>query len=258
MRSQPRPPSIADSESGSNGRSHQGTNQQDFANLDFITTPTREGFSSRPISAMPLERTDTAMTDASNMTERRPSNFWDFMNIGENKSIVQMTNRESVKPIAQVTALFVLWGFAYGLLNSLNEQIQRVTNETTNQGIGTHSAYYVGYFLAPVTFGRIVLKRWGFKACYQVGLAIYGTGTLIFWPSAVVASFPGFLVCNFVIGLGLATLEVAANPFIVLCGPSEYGEMRLQLSQAFQACGTVVSHVWRRRPSSPMCLTHRH
>ena len=36
-------------------------------------------------------------------------------------------------------------------------------------------------------------------------------------------------------------LEVAANPFITLCGPPEYAEIRLNLSQGFQAIGSVVS-----------------
>jgi fucose permease len=36
-------------------------------------------------------------------------------------------------------------------------------------------------------------------------------------------------------------LELSANPFIALCGPPEYAEVRLNLSQAVQAIGTVVS-----------------
>jgi hypothetical protein len=36
-------------------------------------------------------------------------------------------------------------------------------------------------------------------------------------------------------------LEIAANPYIALCGPLEYAEVRLNLSQAFQAIGTICS-----------------
>ena len=70
---------------------------------------------------------------------------------------------------------------------------------------------------------------------------IYGTGTLIFWPAAVLTSWPAFLVTNFIIGLGLSVLELAANPFIALCGPADFAEVRLNLSQGFQACGTVFA-----------------
>merc|ERR1712000_172443 len=69
----------------------------------------------------------------------------------------------------------------------------------------------------------------------------YGIGTIIFWPSAVTNSYGGFMVSNFIVGFGLSVLEVAANAFIILCGPQEYGETRLLLAQAVQAVGSVLS-----------------
>ena len=204
--------------------------------VEFMTTP--------DMHEMPatLQRSETAMTNTSVFSRRPSLAFSDFTNVREMKPIVYMSTRESIRPIAEVTVLFFLWGFAYGLLNSLNSQIQQVSRESSGQAIGTHSAYYLGYFCAPFTIGYYVFQHWGFKACYMVGLMIYGTGTLVFWPSAVLTSWPGFLVTNWLIGLGLSTLEMAGNPFIALCGPPEYAEMRLNLSQGFQAIGTLVSH----------------
>ena len=45
----------------------------------------------------------------------------------------------------------------------------------------------------------------------------------------------------FIVGSGLSTLETAANPYISVCGPPRYSEIRLNLSQSFQAIGTVVA-----------------
>lgn len=140
-----------------------------------------------------------------------------------------------------VTVLFFIWGFAYGLLDSLNKQFQKVAHESAWQTVGQHTAYFGGYFIGPLTFGRLVLKFWGFKACYVVGLAIYACGVLIFWPAAVLTSFPAFLISNFIVGCGLSTLEISANPFIALCGPLEYMELRLNLSQGIQAIASVVA-----------------
>lgn len=81
----------------------------------------------------------------------------------------------------------------------------------------------------------------GFKATFMVGLCFYGIGTIMFWPSAVLLSFPGFLISSFVVGFGLSILETAANPFLVLCGPMEYAEMRLLLAQGAQGIGSVLS-----------------
>ncbi|CAK7239389.1 MAG: hypothetical protein STHCBS139747_000819 [Sporothrix thermara] len=81
----------------------------------------------------------------------------------------------------------------------------------------------------------------GFKATFMVGLCIYGIATMMFWPSAVLASFPGFIISSFVVGFGLGILETAANPFIALCGPLEYSEMRLLIAQGVQGVGSVLS-----------------
>ena len=164
-----------------------------------------------------------------------------FFSMKQEKSMVDLTARESVVPVAMVTILFVFWGCAYGFLDGLNSQFQQIAHITPGQSTALHSAYYGGYLVAPLTFGRLILKNWGFKACFITGLCLYGCGTLIFWPSAVLTSFPAFLLSNFVVGMGLSILEVSANPFSALCGPPAYMEFRLNLSQGVQAIATVLS-----------------
>ena len=75
----------------------------------------------------------------------------------------------------------------------------------------------------------------------MTGLCIYGVGALMFWPSAVYRSFGGFCGSLFIVGSGLSTLETSANPFIATCGPPRLSEFRLELSQSFQAVGSVVA-----------------
>ena len=63
----------------------------------------------------------------------------------------------------------------------------------------------------------------------------------MFWPSGVKRSFGGFVGSMFIVGSGLSTLETSANPYIATCGPPRYSELRLNLSQSFQAIGSVVA-----------------
>ena len=63
----------------------------------------------------------------------------------------------------------------------------------------------------------------------------------MFWPSAVYESFGGFCGSLFIVGSGLSTLETSANPFIATCGPPRLSEFRLELSQSFQAIGSVIA-----------------
>ena len=157
------------------------------------------------------------------------------------KNMLKLNNKESLAPIALVTLIFWLWGFSYGLLGNLTGHLQAVLGLDAWQSLGIHAAYFSGYFVSPVTLGRWILKGWGYKATLITGLSVYACGTLIFWPSAVLSSFPAFIVSNVVIGGGLGVLETAANSFIALCGPQENAEIRLNISQAIQAIATVLS-----------------
>lgn len=153
----------------------------------------------------------------------------------------QITVKQSIVPICLVTILFFLWGFAYGLLEQLNVQFQVAAGLDAGQAVGLHAVYFAAYFIAPPTIGAFVLQRAGFKAVFICGLCIYATGTLTFWPSAVLLSYPAFMVSNFIVACGVSVLEVAANPFIALCGPQRHAETRLNLSQGVQAIGTALA-----------------
>ena len=206
--------------------------EKDMDVMDFLTTPDM---------AHPCENAQTAVSTTTWLSRTQTLTFFDFVNVKKSTPMVKMSNKESWFPIFLVTILFLLWGFAYGLLDILNARFQGVINMGHSQVLGLHAAYFAAYFVAPLSFGRWILKKWGFKACFIVGLCLYGCGTLIFWPSAVLTSFPAFLISNFIVGLGLSTLEVAANPFIALCGPPKHSETRLNISQGVQAIGTVLS-----------------
>ena len=173
-------------------------------------------------------------------TSKVMSDF-DFVSMGNTRNMLRLTNTESIWPIAVVTGIFFLWGFAYGLLAALNGQFQAVVKTSTGEGLGLHAAYFGGYLVGPLTLGQFMLKKYGFKASMMAGLCVYGCGTLVFWPSAVLTSYTAFVVSNFIVAFGLSCLEIAANPYIALCGPLEYAEARLNFSQGFQAIGTVLS-----------------
>lgn len=73
------------------------------------------------------------------------------------------------------------------------------------------------------------------------GLAVLAVGCLLFWPSGVKKSFGGFCGSMFVVGAGLSTLETAADPFLAICGPPRYSEIRLNLAQAVQGVGSFIA-----------------
>ncbi|KAK4121368.1 hypothetical protein N657DRAFT_623734 [Parathielavia appendiculata] len=194
------------------------------------------------------------------------------------KSLLTLSAKESLLYSAMVSStLFFLWGFSYGLLNSINNAAAAVTGMSEAQTLGLTAVYFGGGYLAGpgAVFGkdrpsskrrgwRIERRRSGldvssvgwFKGTFIAGVLVYGIGTIMIWPGAVVGAYGGFVASSFVIGLGLAVLETAANPFLVLCGPPSYADARLLLAQGVQAVGSVLSGVLADRVFFEGLLLH--
>lgn len=128
-------------------------------------------------------------------------------------------------------------------MGTLNVRVQEIHGFSPSQTLALSCSYWIAYFFAPPVIGYWVITRQGFKATFITGLAFYSIGAMAFWPSAVLASYAGFFISNFLVALGLATIEVAANPFIALAGPGQYSEARLNFSQSIQAVGGLISPI---------------
>jgi fucose permease len=219
-----------------------GNQEEQMGMMDFLTTP---GMNPAEMEAG-LAQSNTMRTAATENTV-----YFGFIDMRRPKSMLKTRGWESFKYCTVVTILFFLWGFSYGLLNTLNTEIAKIAGESTSQTLGLTSAYFGAYFLGPLTVGQWVLRHGGFKATFISGLCIYGTGTLMFWPSAVLTSYPGFIISQFVVGFGLSVLETAANPFLALCGPAQYAECRLLLAQGVQGASSVLSQLLAQRVFFP-------
>ena len=54
----------------------------------------------------------------------------------------ELTLRQSLYPICLVTILFFLWGFSYGLLDTLNKHFQNTLGINRARSSGLQAAYF--------------------------------------------------------------------------------------------------------------------
>lgn len=54
----------------------------------------------------------------------------------------ELTLRQSIFPLCLVTLLVFLWGFSYGLLDTLNKHFQNVLGITQARSSGLQAAYF--------------------------------------------------------------------------------------------------------------------
>ncbi|KZT26820.1 MFS general substrate transporter [Neolentinus lepideus HHB14362 ss-1] len=148
---------------------------------------------------------------------------------------------------ALVTSLFFTWGFAYGLLDVLNSHFQKVFGISKLQSTMLQLAYF-GAYLVYAPIAGVFMRRYGYKKGIHMGLGLYSLGAIFFWPSAKFEKYGGFVGSTFVIGCGLATLEVAANSYIAVLGSPKYAAARLNFSQGFQGvasfAGPLIASRW--------------
>lgn len=54
----------------------------------------------------------------------------------------EITLRQSIYPVCLVTILFFLWGFSYGLIDTLNKHFQNTLHITRARSSGIQAAYF--------------------------------------------------------------------------------------------------------------------
>jgi FHS family L-fucose permease-like MFS transporter len=98
---------------------------------------------------------------------------------------------------------------------------------------------YMAYFGMALPAGYF-MKRFGYKRGIILGLSLFSGGAFLIAATTSFESFWIFLVCLFIMGCGLATLETAANPYTTKLGPKESAERRINFSQSFNGLAWVV------------------
>lgn len=139
-----------------------------------------------------------------------------------------------------VVALFFAWGFATVLNDTLIPKLKGLFELNYAEAMLTQFAWFLAYFVFSIPAGFLI-ARLGYLRGIVVGLVVMGAGYLLFVPAALVGLYPGFLAALFIVAGGITVLQVAANPLIALLGPSETSHSRLNLAQAFNSLGTMIS-----------------
>ncbi|OAI43380.1 hypothetical protein AYO41_02050 [Verrucomicrobia bacterium SCGC AG-212-E04] len=149
-------------------------------------------------------------------------------------------------PFAIMTVLFFIWGFMTVFNDILIPRFKTAfTLDYFNAMLvqfAFFGAYFIGsllYFLISVTSGDPI-ARIGYKNGVVIGLLISATGSALFWFAAGAISYPLFLAGLFIVGLGFAMLQIAANPYVTILGPERTASSRLNLAQGFNSVGTTI------------------
>jgi FHS family L-fucose permease-like MFS transporter len=149
-------------------------------------------------------------------------------------------------PFAIMTVLFFMWGFMTVFNDVLIPRFKDAFTLDYFHAMLVQFAFFGAYFIGSLIYFVISasagdpIARLGYKNGVMIGLMISAAGSALFWPAATFLSYPLFLAALFVVGLGFAMLQIAANPYVTILGPERTASSRLNLAQAFNSLGTTL------------------
>ena len=143
-------------------------------------------------------------------------------------------------PLALMVSLYFSIGFITALNDILIPHFKDLFHLSNFLALLVQLAFFGAYFVMSLPSGWIV-GRIGFKSGIVVALAIMGCGLLLFLPASAAISYPIFLFALFVVGSGLALLQVAINPYVGALGSPDTAASRLNLCGGFNSVATTIA-----------------
>ena len=143
--------------------------------------------------------------------------------------VTALTKRDYVISILIIASLFFIFGFVSWVNAILIPYFKIACEIKTNVKLYLVTfAFYISYFFMSVP-SSYLLMRVGFKKGMMVGFWAMALGAFIFVPAALMRTYEVFLFGLFMIGIGLAVLQTAANPYITVLGPKERAAQRISI-----------------------------
>lgn len=168
------------------------------------------------------------------------------INIQEREMEVSITpppsvvGKSSIVPMLIIGGLFFMFGFVTWLNGSLIPFLQIACELDHIQAYFVTLVFYIAYTVTALPMAA-VLKKTGYKNGLVLGLIVMAMGALIFIPAAQFKIYGIFLTALFILGTGLTILQTAANPYIVLIGPSETAAVRISMMGILNKSAGIIA-----------------
>ena len=141
---------------------------------------------------------------------------------------------------ALMTSLFFMWGAIVSLNDILIPHFKGLFDMNYTETMLIQFSFFGAYFLMSIP-ASIVIGKIGYKNGIVAGLIIVGIGCLLFLPASWIISYPLFLFGLFTMATGNVFLQVVANPYVSILGPSETASSRLNLAQGINSLATTLA-----------------
>ena len=142
-------------------------------------------------------------------------------------------------PFCLVTVLFLLWGLANNMTDTLLSAFKRIMSMSDAQTSLIQFAFYGSYFCFALP-AALYIRKYSYKSGVILGLCLYAAGAILFFPASKTASYVFYLVAIYIMAGGCSILETTANPYILSMGAPQTATRRLNIAQSFNPLGSIT------------------
>jgi glucose/galactose transporter len=156
--------------------------------------------------------------------------------------VEDLSKRETMISIFLIGLMFFIFGFVSWVNSILIPYFKIACELTSFQAYLVAFAFYIAYFVMSVP-SSYLLKAVGFKKGMMFGFWAMALGAFIFVPAAMSRTYEIFLLGLFTIGIGLAILQTAANPYITILGAKERAAQRISIMGICNKAAGILSPI---------------
>ena len=137
-------------------------------------------------------------------------------------------------------SLFFIFGLVSWVNAILIPYLQFTCELSIVQSYLVTFAFYIAYLIMAIPTTAL-LNTVGYKRGMMIGSWTMALGALLFVPAAYFRNYGIFLAGLFSLGIGLAILQSAANPYITIIGDRESAARRLSIVGTFNKLAGILS-----------------
>lgn len=150
--------------------------------------------------------------------------------------------RTTIKSMIILAFLFFIFGLVSWVNTILVPYFQLTLQLTNIQSSFVTFAFYIAYLVMAIP-SSFLLNKVGYKKGMMFGLWCMAIGALLFVPAAYWRTYQVFLAGLFLLGVGLAILQSAANPYVTIVGPIESAAKRMSMVGTGNKLAGVIANL---------------
>ena len=139
--------------------------------------------------------------------------------------------------VVLILITFFIISFLTNILGALNPNVSAGYHLTETMAGFLPFAFFIAYGIMSIPSG-VLLEKWGEKRMMVLAFLLAFAGTFVF---ALFPKFDVFVVSLFIIGTGMAVLQVVINPLLRVAGGEEHYAFNSVLAQVIFGLASFVS-----------------